>query len=157
MRLFDYIYEGIVDKALSIGEPEVGKKYMDDYVEKVKSQLKTALAQAKKDSYVDDDAKNAVLSDLQDKLNKWENVEKETKPAKPPAKPEGEKEEKKPDEEPPADEEKPESNDDEEDLEKKKEEDEKEDEERRKENEKRREELKKKNENRLIKTRIKVK
>lgn len=86
MRLFDYIYENLVKDALDIDEPEVGGRYSDDYVTKIVDKLKSAISQAEKDSYVDDDSKEAVISDLEDKLDAWENVDKETKPAPPPKK-----------------------------------------------------------------------
>lgn len=85
MRFFEYIYEDIVQKALEIDEPDVAKKYSDDMVKKRIDMLKTAISQAKKKSYVDDDSKEAVIIDLEDKLDKWQNLEKSTEPNRPPA------------------------------------------------------------------------
>ena len=165
MRLFDYIYENLVKDALDTDEPEVGGSYSDDYVKKIVDKLKSAISQADKDSYVDDDAKEAIMSDLQDKLEVWKNVDKETKPSKPTPKPSEDKD-KEADKQKESEDKDKESEDKQKEREKEKTEDEKaknkqkdekekDDEERRKENEKQREEMKKKNEDsRLIKSRI---
>lgn len=83
MRLNRYISEeNAIQKGLEVDEPEVKIKYSDESVTKRLTIIKSAISAAKK--LKDDEAKEATLSDLEDKLNKWENVDKETKPAPPP-------------------------------------------------------------------------
>jgi len=106
MRLAKFMKEDITTDALEIGEPEVGKKYSDDYVSKRVDILQKALKKIRGKA-MNDDAKEAIMADLNDKLDKWENVDKETKAPEPPAvgaAPEGEEG---PAEEEPAQEEEP--------------------------------------------------
>jgi hypothetical protein len=90
MRLEKYIKEeDVVQKALALDEPEVGGDYSEDYVNKRKDIITAALESIKGD----DEATEAMIADLKDKLDKWENVKKETKPKKPAPPPEEKKEE----------------------------------------------------------------
>lgn len=89
MKFEKYITENAVQKALAIKEPEVAKKYNDNLIKKYKDMIESALAEAEK--MEDSDSKDAIVADLEDKLDKWNNVNKETTAPKPPP-PEGEKE-----------------------------------------------------------------
>ena len=82
MRLKNYLNEeDLIKKGLSVDEPEVGEKYSDEDIEKKKKIIEKALSMAEKQE--DSESKDAIIADLQDKLNKWENVDKETKKAGP--------------------------------------------------------------------------
>jgi 3-hydroxyacyl-CoA dehydrogenase len=90
MRLEKYIKEeDIVQKALALDEPEVGGDYNEDYVNKRVDIITTALESIKGD----DEASEAIIRDLKDKLEKWENVEKYSKPKKSAPPPEKKEEE----------------------------------------------------------------
>jgi len=78
-----FMKEASVQDALGIDEPEVGKKYDDEAVAARKSQLEAAIKQLRGQS-MDDEAKEAMMADLNDKLDKWENVDSETAPPEPP-------------------------------------------------------------------------
>jgi len=108
MRLNRFLTEeGAVQSALDIEEPEVDGKYSERVINDNIDKIEKAISKLGKPK---DDAEEAILSDLEDKLDKWNNVDKETKPAGPGKPPEGEQpagEEPPKEEEPPA-EEKPE-------------------------------------------------
>lgn len=94
MRLDKFMREDTSD-ALNVNEPEVSKKYSDEYVAKRIAIIQDALKKIRGKS-MDDEAKEAIMADLNDKLDKWENVDNETKAPEPPAvgaAPEGEGEE----------------------------------------------------------------
>jgi len=96
MRLNRFLNEeDIIQKGLDTNEPEVNKKYSDRVIKSNKKTINKAISKLGKPS---NDADEAILSDLEDKLDKWENVKKETKPAGPFT--EKEPEEKDPPEEP---------------------------------------------------------
>jgi hypothetical protein len=78
-----FLQETSVQSALDIDEPEVGKKYDDEAVADRKSRLLAAIKQLRGQT-VDDEAKEAMMADLNDKLDKWENVDSETAPPDPP-------------------------------------------------------------------------
>lgn len=83
MRLTRFLYEeDAVKKALEIEEPAVGEEYSDEEVKWRISDIKDAIEVQKKNG-VESEADNALLKDLEDKLDKWENVDKETEPAGP--------------------------------------------------------------------------
>jgi len=76
MRLTRFLNEeDVIKKALSIPEPEVGETYSDEEVKEYITVLKDALGSKGADG--------AMIKDIQDKLDKWENVDSETKPAGP--------------------------------------------------------------------------
>jgi len=77
-RLKSFMKESSVTDALDISEPEIGKKYDDEAVASRKKRIQAAIKQLRGQSMVDDEAKEAMLADLNDKLDKWENVEDET-------------------------------------------------------------------------------
>ena len=81
MRLAKFMREDTTD-ALNVDEPEVAKKYSEDYVAKRISIIQAALKKVRGKS-MDDEAKEAIMADLNDKLDKWENVDKETKAPEP--------------------------------------------------------------------------
>jgi len=81
MRLNNYLNEDDIQKGLSVDEPESGGKYSDDVVKMNIKIVEKALSIAKKQE--DSEANNAIVADLEDKLDKWKNVDKETKPAGP--------------------------------------------------------------------------
>ena len=81
MRLSNYLNEDDIQKGLSVDEPESGGKYSDDVVKINIKIVEKALSIAKKQE--DSEANNAIVADLEDKLDKWKNVDKETKPAGP--------------------------------------------------------------------------
>ncbi len=88
-RFKQFLKETSVQDALSIDEPEVGKKYDDEAVADRKSRLLDAIKQLRGQT-ADDEAKEAMMADLNDKLEKWENVGDETAaPDPPPAKDDG--------------------------------------------------------------------
>ena len=83
MRLTRFLYEGDnIQKGLSIGEPEVGEDYSDEEVKKNITAIKDAIA-AQKSKGTESDADESIMKDLEDKLDKWENVDSETKAAGP--------------------------------------------------------------------------
>jgi len=120
MRLNRYIKEeDSVKNALDIGEPEVNGKYSERVIADNIDKIKKAISNLSKPK---NDADEAILSDLEDKLEKWENVDKETKPSGP-AKPPEEKPEEPPEEkeeEPPEEKEEPPKEKEEDDEEEKK-------------------------------------
>ena len=78
MRLARFLNEeDVIKKGLSVMEPEVGEKYSDEEVKEYISTVKDAIAAQKKEDM--NDAAKAILKDLEDKLDKWENVDIETK------------------------------------------------------------------------------
>jgi hypothetical protein len=81
MRLAKFMKEDTTD-ALNVDEPEVAKKYSEEYVAKRISIIQDALKKVRGKS-MDDEAKEAIMADLNDKLDKWENVDKETKAPEP--------------------------------------------------------------------------
>jgi two-component system chemotaxis sensor kinase CheA len=141
MRLFDYLYEDAIRDGLEVSEPEINRDYSDEFVKNNIKTIKTALSQTKKKKFSDEETKSSVVADLEDKLNKWKNVDKETK-APPPPPPEDAGGEGESEGEEIADER-------EEEAEQRKEEA---DDEREEEKKKKEEEKKKKNEGRLIKS-----
>lgn len=78
MRFVKFMKEDVTD-ALEVNEPEVGKKYSDEYVSKRIDIIQNAIKKVRGQK-MNDDAKEAIMADLNDKLDKWENVDKETKP-----------------------------------------------------------------------------
>ena len=78
MRFVRFMNEDVTD-ALEVNEPEVGKKYSDEYVSKRIDIIQAAIKKVRGQK-MNDDAKEAIMADLNDKLDKWENVDKETKP-----------------------------------------------------------------------------
>jgi hypothetical protein len=103
-RLSKFLEESVVQDALAIEEPDVGGQYTDERVEAHLKKINSAIKELRGSGKYDDEAKEAMMADLNDKLDKWENVERETKPA-PPVGPSadlnGEKEEAPPTEETP--------------------------------------------------------
>lgn len=89
MRFVTYINENY-KKALNIGEPETGSKYSDDAVARRIKEIEAGIKDANK--LPDDEAKESILADLEDKLDKWQNVDQETEAPKAAAPPEGEEE-----------------------------------------------------------------
>lgn len=88
MRFVKFLNEDVIKTALNIDEPETGKKYSDDRIAVRKKTLEKALKAADKKKFANDDAREAIMADLQDKLDKWSSVDKETaapKPVAPPA------------------------------------------------------------------------
>ena len=82
MRLARFLNEeDVIKKGLSVMEPEVGEKYSDEEVKEYTSTVKDAIAAQKKEDM--NDAAKAILKDLEDKLDKWENIDSETKAAGP--------------------------------------------------------------------------
>jgi hypothetical protein len=82
MRLNRYLREeDIVKKALDLDEPEIDTKYSDESIIRRTEIIEDAIMAAEK--IKDDEAREAIIADLEDKLDKWENVKKETEPAPP--------------------------------------------------------------------------
>ncbi len=81
MRLKYYLKENTIGDALAIEEPEVGKKYGDALVAGYIETLEAAIEEA--DGLPTGSDKNAIIADLQDKLDKWKNLEKELEPSGP--------------------------------------------------------------------------
>jgi hypothetical protein len=82
MRLARFLNEkDVVKQGLSVMEPEIGEEYSDEEVKEYISIIKNAIGAQKKEEM--NDAAKAMLKDLEDKLNKWENVDSETKPVGP--------------------------------------------------------------------------
>lgn len=82
MRLARFLNEeDVVKKGLSVAEPEVGEEYSDELVKEYISIIKNAIAAQEKEEM--NDAAKAMLKDLEDKLNKWENLDSETEPVGP--------------------------------------------------------------------------
>lgn len=78
MRLLNYLKEDIIQKALEIEEPEVGKKYPSEKVKRYLKMIEDALKEMKKKQ--ENDTNDAIVQDLRDKKDKWKNLDKETKP-----------------------------------------------------------------------------
>jgi len=89
MRFKNYINENY-KKALNIGEPETGGKYSDDSVARRIKEIEAGIKDANK--LPDDEHKEGIIADLEDKLDKWQNVDQETEAPKSAAPPEGEEE-----------------------------------------------------------------
>jgi hypothetical protein len=164
MRFKKFLKEDVVKQALNIEEPKVGRKYSEDLIDKRVKQIQKALDSIN----IKDRHTEAMAADLEDKLDKWSNVEKETQAPKPPpteAPPEGEgkgAEEEQDQDQADKEAEEKEKEKEEADKEKEKEEadkeKEKEAEEREKEKEqKRKENAKMRGESRLIKSKIRLK
>ena len=83
MRLTRFLYEeDAVKKALEIEEPAVGEEYSDEEIKMRISDIKDAIKAQKKNG-IESEADNALLKDLTDKLDKWENIDAETEPVGP--------------------------------------------------------------------------
>ena len=80
MRYYKYLKEDAVSAALDIPEPEVGKKYPPEKVQRYVKTIDAAISAMSKRE--ESEANDAVVSDLRDKKKKWQNVKKETKPVK---------------------------------------------------------------------------
>lgn len=124
MRLKRYLIESAIQDALDLPEPTVGGRYSEEQVKKYLDLIEKAIKEVGKKE--DNEANAAILNDLEDKKEKWSNVEKETKPVKtkqepPPEDKEKDGEEELPSEEPEEpEEEPPPEDDDEEEKDKKK-------------------------------------
>ena len=89
MRLRRFLNEeDMIKKALAIDEPEVNNEYTEEEIAANKEILQIAigkqteiLSKLRKGSNNDDqlDAARAIMADLKDKEEKWDNPEKETK------------------------------------------------------------------------------
>ena len=84
MRFKEFLKEDTVKTALNLDEPETGAKYDDEAVKKRIDLINKAIKELRAKSDMDDNAKEAMLADLNDKLDKWENVDKETAMPDPP-------------------------------------------------------------------------
>lgn len=83
MRLTRFLTEkDNIAKGLSINEPEVGEEYSKEEVKKNIAAIKDAIA-TQESKGTESDADESIIKDLEDKLNKWENVDSETEPAGP--------------------------------------------------------------------------
>lgn len=83
MRLTRFLYEeDNIKKGLSIKEPEVGNDYSDEEVKEYIATIKDAIS-AQKSKGTESEADAAIMKDLEDKLDKWENIDSETKAAGP--------------------------------------------------------------------------
>jgi hypothetical protein len=83
MRLKQYLMEeDVIQKGLSIEEPEVDEEYTDEQIKYNISILKKAIKEQKLNG-IKSKSDNAILADLEDKLKKWKNIKKETKPTGP--------------------------------------------------------------------------
>ena len=81
MRYFRYLTEeNIVSKALNIPEPKVGGDYPPEKVQRYIETINKALEAMKKKE--ENDANDAIVQDLRNKVKSWQNVDKETKPIK---------------------------------------------------------------------------
>ncbi len=87
MRFQKFLREDVVQTALGIKEPEVGKKYSDEYIKKRKDIIDQAIDTLNSKG-ADDEATEAMIADLLDKQEKWNNVKRETEPPEPPKSPE---------------------------------------------------------------------
>lgn len=81
MRYLKYLKEeDAISRALDIEEPDVGAKYPHEKVERYIEMIDAGIkAMTKKE---ESEANDAIMADLRDKKDKWENVKKETKPTK---------------------------------------------------------------------------
>lgn len=89
MRLKRFLNEeNSIKKGLAIDEPEVGNEYDEEEIASKKEILQIAigkqteiLSKMKKSNASDDqlEAARAIMADLKDKQEKWDNPEKETK------------------------------------------------------------------------------
>ena len=83
MRLTQYLNEeDVIKRGLSVDEPEVGEDYTEEEVTDHLLPVLAALDHLRKKG-IESDADEAIFRDLKDKKDKWENVDKETKPAGP--------------------------------------------------------------------------
>lgn len=81
MRLTRYLNEeDIIKKGLGVPEPEVGEEYSKEEVQGYIAIVKDAISAVEEE---EKEGSEAVIKDLQDKLNKWENVDSETEAAGP--------------------------------------------------------------------------
>lgn len=82
MKFYKYLNEeDAIKKGLEVDEPEVSKKYNKEYIQKRIDILQIALKDIKKQK--NSEANDAIIADITDKIDKWKNVDKETKPAGP--------------------------------------------------------------------------
>ncbi len=79
MRFTKFLKEDIIKTALGIDEPKVKGKYSADSVTRRLETIKKAIAALKGKKA--DDATEAMMADLEDKQDKWQNLEAETEPA----------------------------------------------------------------------------
>lgn len=99
MRLRRFITENdIVQIGLNIDEPQISLKYSDKETKENIYSIKKAISGLKKEK-LDPKVRDAKFRDLMDKLEKWQNLDKSTKPAGPNIPPEGEEDGKKVDNE----------------------------------------------------------
>jgi hypothetical protein len=68
-----------ISAALSLGEPEVGQNYGTSAVKRKLETINAAISELGKKEQTD--ATEAQMADLEDKRDKWQNVDKETEPA----------------------------------------------------------------------------
>ena len=79
MRFKRFLVEDSISSALSLDEPEVGRKYGTSAVKRKVVTIKSAIDTLSKKEQTD--ATEAQMADLEDKLDKWQNVDSETKPS----------------------------------------------------------------------------
>jgi hypothetical protein len=79
MRFTRFLVEDSISSALGIEEPQVGGKYTTSGVKKKLELLKQAISELGKKEHTD--ANDAKMADLEDKAEKWSNVDSETEPA----------------------------------------------------------------------------
>lgn len=79
MRFTRFLKEDSVSAALSLDEPEVGRKYTTSGVKKKLEIINQAISELGKKEHTE--AADAKMADLKDKQEKWSNVDSETKPA----------------------------------------------------------------------------
>jgi hypothetical protein len=82
MRFTRFLKESVIDDALKVDEPSVRRKYSEEGVKKKLDLIQKAIKELRGSSKYDDDAKDAIMADLEDKQDKWSNVDSETKPVK---------------------------------------------------------------------------
>jgi len=79
MRFKRFLIEDSISSALSLDEPEVGRKYGTSAVKRKLEMIQSAINTLSKKQQTD--ATEAQMADLEDKLDKWQNVDSETEPA----------------------------------------------------------------------------
>jgi len=79
MRFKRFLVEDSISSALSLDEPEVGRKYGTSAVKRKLEMIQSAINTLSKKQQTD--ATEAQMADLEDKLDKWQNVDSETEPA----------------------------------------------------------------------------
>lgn len=70
---------GDISSALALDEPQVGKKYGTSAIKRKLEMINAAISELGKKEQTD--ATEAQMADLEDKRDKWQNVDKETEPA----------------------------------------------------------------------------